>query len=47
MGESIGSKLSTLFVLSGKTAVLTGASKGIGLAMATAVAQHDAKVVIS
>ncbi len=36
-----------LFDLSGKTAVLTGASKGMGLAMATALAEHGAKVVIS
>jgi len=36
-----------LFDLSGKTAVLTGASKGMGLAMATALAEHGARVVIS
>ncbi|MGB1752764.1 MAG: SDR family NAD(P)-dependent oxidoreductase, partial [Paracoccaceae bacterium] len=36
-----------LFNLSGKTAVLTGASKGMGLAMATALAEHGARVVIS
>ena len=39
--------MSPLFDLSGKTAVLTGASKGMGLAMATALAEHGAKVVIS
>jgi NAD(P)-dependent dehydrogenase (short-subunit alcohol dehydrogenase family) len=36
-----------LFDLTGKTAVLTGASKGMGLAMATALAEHGANVVIS
>ena len=39
--------MSPLFDLCGKTAVLTGASKGMGLAMATALAEHGAKVVIS
>ncbi len=39
--------MSTLFDLSGKTAVLTGGLKGMGLAMATALAEHGAKVVIS
>ncbi len=39
--------MSTLFVLSGKIAGLTSALKGIGLAIATAVAEHDVKVVIS
>ena len=37
----------SLFDLTGKVALLTGASKGMGLAMATALAQHGAKVVIS
>ncbi|MEM8578419.1 MAG: SDR family oxidoreductase [Pseudomonadota bacterium] len=36
-----------LFDLSGRTCLLTGASKGMGLHMATALAQHGAKVVIS
>ncbi len=36
-----------LFDLTGKVAVLTGASKGMGLHMATALAQHGATVVIS
>ncbi|WP_146345587.1 SDR family NAD(P)-dependent oxidoreductase [Falsiphaeobacter marinintestinus] len=36
-----------LFDLSGKVAVLTGASKGMGLEMATALAEHGATVVIS
>ena len=39
--------MSRLFDLSGKVAVLTGASKGMGLAMATALAEHGARVVIS
>ena len=39
--------MSKLFDLSGKVALLTGASKGMGLAMATALAQHGATVVIS
>lgn len=37
----------SLFDLSGKVAVLTGASKGMGLAMAEALAEHGARVVIS
>lgn len=37
----------SLFDLSGKVALLTGASKGMGLAMATALAEHGATVVIS
>jgi NAD(P)-dependent dehydrogenase (short-subunit alcohol dehydrogenase family) len=37
----------TLFDLSGKVALITGASRGMGLAMATALAQHGATVVIS
>ena len=37
----------TLFDLTGKVALLTGASKGMGLAMATALAEHGATVVIS
>lgn len=36
-----------LFDLTGKVALLTGASKGMGLAMATALAEHGATVVIS
>ena len=36
-----------MFDLSGKTALLTGASKGMGLAMATALAGQGARVVIS
>ena len=47
MGESLGTAMTTLFDLTGKTAILTGASKGLGLAMATALAQHGAQVAIS
>ena len=36
-----------LFDLTGKTALLTGASKGMGRAMAEALALHGAKVMIS
>ena len=37
----------TLFDLTGKIALLTGASKGMGKAMAEGLAEHGAKVVIS
>ena len=37
----------TLFDLSGKVALLTGASKGMGKAMAAGLAEHGAKVVVS
>ncbi|MDP3659793.1 SDR family NAD(P)-dependent oxidoreductase [Phenylobacterium sp.] len=36
-----------LFDLTGKVAVITGSSRGIGLAIAERMAQHGAKVVIS
>lgn len=36
-----------MFDLTGKVALLTGASKGMGLAMAKALAEHGATVVIS
>lgn len=36
-----------LFDLSGKVVLLTGASKGMGLAMAEGLAEHGARVVIS
>ena len=39
--------MSSLFDLSGKVAVVTGSSRGIGQAIATALADHGAKVVIS
>jgi NAD(P)-dependent dehydrogenase (short-subunit alcohol dehydrogenase family) len=38
---------SDLFDLTGKVAVVTGSSKGIGKSIATALAEHGAKVVIS
>ena len=37
----------TLFDLSGKTAVITGSSRGIGRAVAERMAEHGARVVIS
>lgn len=37
----------TMFDLTGKVALLTGASKGMGLAIAKALAEHGATVVIS
>ncbi len=37
----------TLFDLTGKVALLTGASKGMGKAMADALADHGARVVVS
>lgn len=37
----------TLFDLTGKVALLTGSSKGMGQAMAQGLAEHGAKVVIS
>ena len=37
----------TLFDLSGKTAIITGASRGIGEAIARRFAQHGANVVVS
>lgn len=37
----------SLFDLSGKIAVITGSTRGIGLAIARRMAQHGAKVVIS
>jgi NAD(P)-dependent dehydrogenase (short-subunit alcohol dehydrogenase family) len=39
--------MSNLFDLTGKVAVITGSSKGIGRAIAEAMAAHGAKVVIS
>src|ERR1700753_1453407 len=37
----------SLFDLTGKVAVVTGSTKGIGLAIATRMAEHGATVVIS
>lgn len=39
--------ISPLFDLSGKVAVVTGSSRGIGAAIATRMAEHGAKVVIT
>jgi NAD(P)-dependent dehydrogenase (short-subunit alcohol dehydrogenase family) len=39
--------MSTLFDLTGKTAIVTGSTKGIGRAIARALAQHGARVVVS
>jgi NAD(P)-dependent dehydrogenase (short-subunit alcohol dehydrogenase family) len=36
-----------LFDLTGRVALLTGASRGMGLAMAQALAAHGARVVVS
>ena len=37
----------TLFDLTGKTAIITGATKGIGRAIASRMAEHGANVVVS
>ena len=39
--------MSALFDLTGKTAVVTGSTKGIGRAIARALARHGARVVVS
>ena len=39
--------MSSLFDLTGQVAIITGSSKGIGRAIAEAMAEHGAKVVIS
>jgi len=40
-------RMSSLFDLTGKVAVITGSSKGIGRAIAERMAEHGAKVVVS
>src|SRR6185503_9812700 len=46
--EDQGHRMSNeLFDLTGKTAIVTGSTKGIGLAIAQALARAGAKVVIS
>ena len=41
------SRLSTLFDLSGKTALVTGGSRGLGLAMAEALGEYGAKLILT
>jgi NAD(P)-dependent dehydrogenase (short-subunit alcohol dehydrogenase family) len=43
----MGAAAGTLFDLTGKVAIITGSSRGIGKAIAERMAQHGAKVVIS
>ena len=45
--ERAGLKMGQLFDLTGKVAVITGSSRGIGKAVAERMAEHGAKVVIS
>ena len=39
--------MSSLFDLTGKVAIVTGSTKGIGLAIASRMAEHGATVVVS
>ena len=39
--------MSSLFDLTGKVAIVTGSTKGIGLAIAKRMAEHGATVVVS
>jgi len=39
--------MSSLFDLTGKVAIVTGSHQGIGLAIATRMAEHGADVVVS
>ena len=47
MSDVFGAGAGGLFDLSGKVAVITGSSRGIGKAIAIRMAEHGAKVVIS
>ena len=52
MQKSIGNRSNlvietALFDLTGKVALLTGSSKGMGKSMAEALAEHGANVVVS
>ena len=39
--------MTTLFDLTGKNAIITGSSRGIGKAIALRMAEHGAKVIIT
>src|SRR4051812_44069254 len=45
--QSAVAKIMSLFDLTGKTAVITGSSRGIGKAIALRMAEHGARVVVS